>query len=79
MKEIAVLSKKTWTLKRAFAPLRHGYATTIFKAQGSTFDSVIVDWTDLNRFREDRAFVRALYVAATRPRFRLLFSISSLA
>jgi len=78
-KEIAVLSKKTWTLKRAFAPLRHGYATTIFKAQGSTFDSVIVDWTDLNRFREDRAFVRALYVAATRPRFRLLFSISSLA
>ena len=73
-KEIAALSRRTWSLKRAFAPLRHGYATTVFKAQGSTFDSVIVDWTDLNRFREDRAFVRALYVAATRPRFRLLFS-----
>ncbi len=73
-KAIAALSGKTWSLKRAFAPLRHGYATTVFKAQGSTFDSVIVDWTDLNRFREDRAFVRALYVAATRPRFRLLFS-----
>jgi exodeoxyribonuclease-5 len=73
-KEISVLSKKAWGLKRAFAPLRHGYATTIFKAQGSTFDSVIVDWTDLSLFREDRAFVRALYVAATRPRFRLLFS-----
>ncbi|MCL4485553.1 MAG: AAA family ATPase [Nitrospirae bacterium] len=72
--EISALAKKAWGLKRAFTPLRHGYATTVFKAQGSTFDSVIVDWRDLGLFREDKAFVRALYVAATRPRFRLLFS-----
>ncbi len=76
-KEIGPLSKKAWGLKRAFAPLRHGYATTVFKAQGSTFDSVIVDWRDMNLFREDRAFLRALYVAGTRPRHRLLFSGSS--
>ena len=76
-REISTLSKRAWGLKRAFAPLRHGYATTVFKAQGSTFNSVIIDWRDLTLFREDRAFVRALYVAATRPRNRLLFSAPS--
>jgi len=75
--EIGRLSKNAWNLKRAFAQLRHGYAMTVFKAQGSTFDSVIVDWQDMNFFREDHAFVRALYVAATRPRNRLIFSGNS--
>jgi len=72
--EIAKLSRSAWSLKRAFAPLRHSYATTVFKAQGSTFDSVIVDWRDMTWFREDRAFLRGLYVACTRPRHRLLLS-----
>ncbi len=68
------LSKNASNMKRAFAQLRHGYAMTVFKAQGSTFDSVILDWQDLNFFRDDRAFVRGLYVAATRPRHRLIIS-----
>jgi exodeoxyribonuclease-5 len=72
--ESATLSRAAWKLKRAFAPLRHSYATTVFKAQGSTFDSVIVDWRDMTYFRDDRTFLRGLYVACTRPRHRLLLS-----
>ena len=72
--ESAQLSRAAWKLKRAFAPLRHSYATTVFKAQGSTFDSVIVDWRDMTYFRDDRAFLRGLYVACTRPRHQLLLS-----
>lgn len=68
------LSKAAWSLKRAFGQLRHGYSMTVFKAQGSTFESVIVDWQDLNFFRDDHAFVRGLYVAATRPSHRLIFA-----
>lgn len=72
----ATMSRAAWKLKRAFAPLRHSYATTVFKAQGSTFDSVIVDWRDMTYFRDDRTFLRGLYVACTRPRHRLLLSES---
>jgi exodeoxyribonuclease-5 len=72
--ETGRMSKAAWSLKRAFAQLRHGYSMTVFKAQGSTFESVIVDWQDLNFFRDDHAFVRGLYVAATRPSHRLIFA-----
>ncbi len=72
--ESAQMSRAAWKLKRAFAPLRHSYATTVFKAQGSTFDSVIVDWRDMTYFRDDRTFLRGLYVACTRPRHQLLLA-----
>lgn len=55
-------------LKRAFAPLRHAYAMTCHKAQGSTFDCVLVDFSNLRMMRTAFEFNRALYVAATRSR-----------
>jgi exodeoxyribonuclease-5 len=61
-------SGKAWALRRAFAPLRHAYALTTHKSQGSTFDTAIVDLNDLDRMRSAFAFNRGLYVAATRPR-----------
>lgn len=61
-------SGKAWAMRRAFAPLRHAYAMTTHKSQGSTFDTAIVDLNDLGRMRSDFAFNRGLYVAATRPR-----------
>lgn len=59
-------SGKAWALKRAFAPLRHAYALTAHKSQGSTFDTAVVDLADLAKMRSAFQFNRALYVAATR-------------
>jgi exodeoxyribonuclease-5 len=46
------------------APLRHSYACTVHKSQGSTYDVAFCDWTSIYQSR-DRA--RMMYVAATRP------------
>ena len=53
------------------APLRHAYACTVHKSQGSTYDISIVDFADIYR-SDDRA--RLLYVASTRPSQFLVFS-----
>lgn len=55
-------------LKKAFAKLRHAYAITCHKSQGSTFDCALVDFTDLARMPDAFQFNRALYVAVTRSR-----------
>jgi exodeoxyribonuclease-5 len=60
------LSMDAWMLKKAFAPVRHAYAVTAHKSQGSTFHTVIVDFGDLSKIRSAFDFNRALYVAATR-------------
>lgn len=64
----AEASKKGWALKKAFAPLRHAYAITAHKSQGSTFDCALVDFSDLAKMPDAFSFNRALYVAATRSR-----------
>lgn len=63
--------KAFWEFKDAFHQLRHSYAITAHRAQGSTYDTAFVDWRDilLNRNRQE-AF-RCLYVACTRPKRRL--------
>lgn len=61
-------SNRGWALARTFAPLRHAYAITCHKSQGSTFDCALVDFTDLARMRDPFEFNRALYVAITRSR-----------
>lgn len=66
-KEAKEASQGAWALRKAFAPLRHTYAITAHKSQGSTFDTAIVDLQDMHRIRSPFAFNRALYVAATRP------------
>ena len=60
-------SGQAWALRKAFANLRHVYAITAHKSQGSTFDTAIVDLNDMAKMRSNFAFNRGLYVAATRP------------
>lgn len=61
-------SNQGWALARSFAPLRHAYAITCHKSQGSTFDCALVDFTDLSLMHDPFEFNRALYVAVTRSR-----------
>lgn len=60
------LSDQAWALTRAFAPVRHTYAVTAHKSQGSTFETTFLDWDDLMQQRDDFEFNRMLYVALTR-------------
>jgi exodeoxyribonuclease-5 len=59
-------AKAAGMFSRAFAPLRHVYAITAHKSQGSTIDTIVVDYSDLARMKEPFDFNRALYVAVTR-------------
>lgn len=61
-------AKSGWAMRRAFSPLRHSYALTTHKSQGSTFDTAIVDFADMARMRSTFDFNRGLYVATTRSR-----------
>ena len=59
-----------YSLREQFANVDYAYASTVHKAQGSTFDTVFVDYRDLQACRgpEQQAL---LYVAVTRPSRRL--------
>ncbi|MFP4227887.1 MAG: ATP-dependent RecD-like DNA helicase [Salinivenus sp.] len=57
-------------LRERFARVDYAYASTVHKAQGSTFDTVFVDHRDLQACRGDERQA-LLYVAVTRPARRL--------
>lgn len=54
------------------APLRHSYACTTHKSQGSTYDVTLVDWANIFR-SDDRT--QMMYVAATRPSKFLVLAV----
>ena len=57
-------------LREQFARVDYAYATTVHRAQGSTYDTVFVDHRDLRICRGDER-TALLYVAVTRPARRL--------
>lgn len=62
--------KGYFELRERFARVDYAYATTVHRAQGSTFNTVFVDQRDLRACRgEEREAL--LYVAVTRPAQRL--------
>lgn len=68
-------SRKQWDkyfkVKNNFPDLRSVAASTAHKAQGSTYDSVIVDLADIGTCTNLDQTARMLYVALSRPRSRL--------
>lgn len=66
--EAKTASSMAWSLRKAFAPLRHSYAMTAHKTQGSTFDTAIVDMENMSRIKSTFTYNKGLYVAVTRPR-----------
>lgn len=62
-----------YRLKNGFADLRPSDASTFHKAQGSTYDTVFIDATNLSTCHQPDMVARMLYVAASRPRNRVYF------
>lgn len=62
---------KFWDLKEAFHTVRHGYATTAHRSQGSTYETSFVDWRDILVNRNLTEARRCLYVAFTRAKYRV--------
>ena len=65
------LTKQLWKIfySRVIEPYAHinfGYSITVHKAQGSTFDSVYIDITDINANQDINEMHRMLYTAITR-------------
>lgn len=80
LKEIANMAKKNtslwvtyYSLKEGIADLRPRDACTVYKAQGSTYHTVIVDLSDIGECRNPSQAARMLYVACSRPTDRICF------
>ena len=56
-----------WALKEAFHGIRHAYAITAHRAQGSTYHTALVDYRDILLNRNRQEAYRCLYVACSRP------------
>lgn len=61
-----------WTFVDAFADVRYGYAITVHRSQGSTYEEVFVDSTDILINKSPKERLQCLYVAATRARKRVI-------
>lgn len=65
-------AEQNWPLfyqvQETIADVRHSWASTVHKAQGSTFDFCILDFNDLLGVTNMLLFYRLLNVAVTRPR-----------
>ncbi|WP_225784505.1 ATP-dependent RecD-like DNA helicase [Xenophilus sp. Marseille-Q4582] len=57
-----------------WADLRPVYACTINKSQGSTFDKVFIDLSDVARCNNGNTIARLLYVAVTRARHQVFLT-----
>ena len=68
-------STKAWDkyfrIKNTFPELRSVAASTTHKAQGSTYDTVIVDLADIGKSTNRMQTARMQYVALSRPKVRL--------
>lgn len=63
--------REFWQLKEAFNAVRHSYAITSHRSQGSSYLKVFVDLEDLMLNRNRQEAFRSLYVACTRQREEL--------
>jgi len=64
--EAGDMARRINAIQKGLANLRHAYAITAHKCQGSTYHTVYVDWKNLSEMQSDADFCRGLYVAASR-------------
>lgn len=65
------LWKKFWEHQELFHPVKYAYALTAHRSQGSTYENVWVDTSDILYNRERREAFQCLYTACSRPTKRL--------
>lgn len=63
-----------WNFRESFAQIRHGYAITAHRSQGSTYEKVFVDTKDILSNRNRTEAFKCLYVACTRPKKELILT-----
>ena len=68
------LWKDFWEFKESFHGVRHAYAITAHRSQGSTYDTAFVDWRDILVNQNRLEAFQCLYVACTRPKRRLILN-----
>ena len=68
------LWKKFWDLKETFHELKYAYAITAHRAQGSTYETVYVDYQDILFNRNRKEAFQCLYVACTRATTKLVLA-----
>lgn len=64
-------------INETWISVRHAYACTVHKSQGSTFDAVYIDLNDIakaGRMQSYELYKRLIYVALSRPRTKLVFT-----
>lgn len=66
--------QKFWGLKNRYIGLRHSYALTAHRAQGSTFQNVLVDAGDILANPDKETAKRCLYVGLTRASHKLFLT-----
>lgn len=64
--------KAFWEYKEMFHGVRHAYALTAHRSQGSTYEAVFVDAGDILINKNRQEAFRCLYVACTRAKKRLV-------
>lgn len=64
--------QRYYTLKGTYPDLRPRDAATVHKAQGSTYDTVFIDLTDLSACHNPNMAARLLYVAFSRAKSRVV-------
>jgi exodeoxyribonuclease-5 len=64
--------KAFWSFKESFHAVRHAYAITAHRSQGSTYQNVFVDTMDILANPNRQEAFRCLYVACSRPSRKLI-------
>lgn len=64
--------KDFWMLKNSFHKVRHSYAITTHRSQGSTYKNVFIDTADVLANSNSFEALRCLYVGFTRPTTMLI-------
>lgn len=63
-----------WKCHDAFHYIRHSYAMTVHRAQGSTLTNIFCDTTDIMANTDEYEALRCLYVGSSRPTTRLVIT-----
>jgi hypothetical protein len=62
------------TIMDTWADLRPVYASTVNKAQGSTYDKVFIDLGDFKTLKDPNQLARLLYVSLSRAKYQVVFT-----